>query len=288
MNIVAVCRRKLSFCSRLFCESNLAFVPDVPVCSNSISERIVVTMHGMTCGIPPCAMKPWYFFFCAGWGCEEVYDRSSDLSIWCLSLWRFAHQPRLLQSAEFLETIRTPHEFVEFAEGSQQYPAMKPTMAYRILPQAILWESTDRASLQEIFGGDLARVCRVRDAWLFVTPADHVHYFPGWPKVWTCFNLIILICFALVSGWCQRPLIYLVIQAQMSSIQCLALFSKLYLRALDIFSQDALCTLYIFVWPMLLVPQAVLEQLQLVKLTTGTQRLSQCCLVGTGEIYNDN
>ena len=57
---------------------------------------------------------------------------------------------------------------------------MKPTMAYRILPQAILWESTDRASLQEIFGGgDLARVCRVRDAWLFVTPADHVHYFPG-------------------------------------------------------------------------------------------------------------
>lgn len=63
MNIVAVCRRKLSFCSRLFCESNLAFVPDVPVCSNSISERIVVTMHGMTCGIPPCAMKPWYFFF---------------------------------------------------------------------------------------------------------------------------------------------------------------------------------------------------------------------------------
>ena len=65
MNIVAVCRRKLSFCSRLFCESNLAFVPDVPVCSNSISERIVVTMDGMTCGIPPCAMKPWnYFFLC--------------------------------------------------------------------------------------------------------------------------------------------------------------------------------------------------------------------------------
>ena len=27
---------------------------------------------------------------------------------------------------------------------------------------AILWESTDRSSLQEIFGGDLARVCRVR------------------------------------------------------------------------------------------------------------------------------
>lgn len=27
---------------------------------------------------------------------------------------------------------------------------------------AILWESTDRAALQEIFGGDLARVCRVR------------------------------------------------------------------------------------------------------------------------------
>ena len=54
---------------------------------------------------------------------------------------------------------------------------MATTMACCISPKAILWESTDRASLQEIFGGDLARVCRVRDAWLFVTPACHVHYF---------------------------------------------------------------------------------------------------------------
>ena len=182
--------------------------------SQSMPARLIISIY-LYCNM----VLSWYSLANfkntarSGWAGEEVHDSSLDLPNLSPLCALHVNQASCNVVSLCCDSIPQSTFWIFLAlERNMDWDMHWDTLVETFQPsdfvQAILWESTDRAALQDIFGGDLARVCRVRDAW------------PSY-------------------RWNSLP-----------------------------------ATLLMFF-------EAVLEQLQLVKLTTGTQRLSQCCLVCT-------